>query len=362
MHFPQQTLVCFAAFVSPILAAETRQIELEWHRAADLPNPNGLKGMYGGVSNDALILAGGSNFPVPRHLGGRKQFHRTVYWQPASSMGEASWVPAPTPLPEAMAEGGCAQTPHGVAVIGGATPAGPTASSLMLGWDPVARDIHIENLPELPTPRAYVAATSVDNHLYAAGGLDAEGGIHEMLVLDLSPEGPKVWRKLPSWPGPRRFGASLGCIVVNGRKKLILCGGKLGTKGPPRSEDYLSDAYLFDPDENTWAVVATMPRPALIPATASLRPGLFAVFGGSDGHDIERLAEIGDAYRIPGDVMVFDAVTSRWHAGGDMPTGVAGATTIHMSRGWLVVGGEYSPGLRTAETHLVRLKPREGRQ
>src|SRR5688500_9100712 len=49
---------------------------LNWRRAADLPDPIGLKGMYAGVSGKHVVLAGGSNFPVPLRAGGRKVFHR----------------------------------------------------------------------------------------------------------------------------------------------------------------------------------------------------------------------------------------------------------------------------------------------
>ncbi|SVD81223.1 uncharacterized protein METZ01_LOCUS434077, partial [marine metagenome] len=38
---------------------------LEWKPLPDLPDPIGVAGPFVGVHNDALIVAGGANFPVP---------------------------------------------------------------------------------------------------------------------------------------------------------------------------------------------------------------------------------------------------------------------------------------------------------
>jgi N-acetylneuraminic acid mutarotase len=78
------------------------------------------------------------------------------------------------------------------------------------------------------------------------------------------------------------------------------------------------------------------------------------ITGGSDGHDIGRLAELGERYRLPGDAMLFDAAASRWSAAGAMPLGVAGAAVVALPGGaHLVAGGEYSPALRTPRVFVV---------
>ena len=78
------------------------------------------------------------------------------------------------------------------------------------------------------------------------------------------------------------------------------------------------------------------------------------IAGGSDGHEIDRLAEIGDRYRMPDDVMLFDASAGRWSAAGAMPLGVAGAAVVPLPEGaHLVAGGEYCPALRTPRAFIV---------
>ena len=42
---------------------QNEQISLEWKQLADLPDVEGFAGSYAGVSNGALIVCGGANFP-----------------------------------------------------------------------------------------------------------------------------------------------------------------------------------------------------------------------------------------------------------------------------------------------------------
>ncbi|MGH8018054.1 MAG: hypothetical protein ACREIA_07150 [Opitutaceae bacterium] len=153
-----------------------------------------------------------------------------------------------------------------------------------------------------------------------------------------------------------RFGSRLKPLLTyhfNGLERLVLCGGKIGTPGPARASDYLDDAYAFDPENNSWRVFPRMPRPALLAPSVQLSSTQLAVCGGSDGHDLERMAELGSAYQIPDDVLVFDASTSVWGRAGSMPIGVVGAAVIEVDGGWILAGGEYSPGLRTPKVHLL---------
>src|SRR5438128_828532 len=56
------------------------RIALRWNSLPDLPNPVGVAGPFVGVFNDALIVAGGANFPeAPPWRGGKKTWHDAVY-------------------------------------------------------------------------------------------------------------------------------------------------------------------------------------------------------------------------------------------------------------------------------------------
>jgi N-acetylneuraminic acid mutarotase len=332
--------------------------ELRWTPVRDLPDPVGLKGMIAGVTGDRLLLAGGSSFPVPKSAGGKKAFHRAAWTQPLASAGRAAWTPLGDALPRAMAEGASVTTPHGVVSLGGDGGAGMLRDVLLLAWNPARAALDLRALPALPLTVGSAAAAWHDGKLYVAGGDDGRGGTQLCAALDLAaalrdPAAAR-WEPLPAWPGPRRFGAALVPLEFGGRTELVLAGGKIGTPGPATQQDYLADAFAFDPVARTWRALPPLPRRALLAVALCIAPGRLLIAGGSDGHDIERLAEIGERYRLPGDAMIFDAATGRWSAAGAMPLGVAGAAVVPLPGGaHLVAGGEYSPALRTPRVFVV---------
>jgi SSS family solute:Na+ symporter len=61
-----------AVLSPPAAATDTPESALQWSRLPDLPDPLGLGGPFVGTSNNALIVAGGSNFPVSPFQGGTK--------------------------------------------------------------------------------------------------------------------------------------------------------------------------------------------------------------------------------------------------------------------------------------------------
>jgi N-acetylneuraminic acid mutarotase len=65
------------------------------------------------------------------------------------------------------------------------------------------------------------------------------------------------------------------------------------------------------------------------------------------------MAELGARYRLPDRIMIYDAARDAWRAGGAMPLGVVAAAVVDTGRGWIVAGGEYSPGLRTDRVYFV---------
>lgn len=340
------------------LSAHATAAELNWTRVRDLPDPVGLKGMVAGVTGDRIVLAGGSNFPVPRSAGGRKTFHRTGWTQPVSARGDGTWTPLGNVLPRALAEGASVTTPHGLVSVGGDGGAGMLADVLLLAWDEARGALDVRTLPPLPRALGSAAAAWHEGKLYVVGGDDGRGGTQVFASLALAAalrEGAAAWELLPTWPGPRRFGAALVPLAFpDGKTRLVLAGGKIGTPGPATQADYLDDAFAFEPAAQTWSTLPALPRRALLAAAFSPTPGRLVVAGGSDGHDIERVVELGEKYRLPDDAMLFDVTTGRWSAAGEMPLGVAGAAVLPLPDGLhLLAGGEYSPALRTARVYQV---------
>jgi N-acetylneuraminic acid mutarotase len=244
--------------------------------------------------------------------------------------------------------------------MGGQGETGATAEVFILRWDKKNSVVQRSQLPDLPVSCANAAAVYGQGKLYVAGG-DANGqGLSHFWALDLATAlaqpARAAWVALPPWPGSRRFGAVLAVLKAEGREQLFLFGGRIKAVGPAMLSDYLDDAYRYDPASQKWTVLARMPHPALLAASARIGPSQLAVLGGSDGHDLDRMAELGERYRLPDHIAVYDADADRWHEGGRMPLGVVGAAVVELDSGWLVAGGEYSPGLRTAHVYQMNLK------
>lgn len=341
-------------------------VELHWRQVADLPDPAGRKGMVAGLAGDRIVLAGGSNFPVPRNAGGKKTFHRTAWVQPLAGAGRDAWTPLGDVLPRALAEGAAVTTPHGVVSLGGDGGAGMLGDVLLLAWNPARAVLDPLPLPPLPLAVGSAAAAWHEGKLYVAGGDDGRGGTHLCAALDLGAAlrdpAPVRWEPLPPWPGPRRFGAALVPVEFpDGKTHLVLAGGRIGAPGPATQMDYLADAFAYDPRARSWRALPPLPRPALLAVALRASAGRLVIAGGSDGHDIERLAEIGERYRLPGDAMVLDTRDGRWSPAGQMPLGIAGAAVVPLpGGGHLVAGGEYSPGLRTAQVHHLTVRDEGG--
>jgi N-acetylneuraminic acid mutarotase len=346
--------------ISAAESAPRHATTFHWKRIPDLPDPVGLKGAYAGLSNGWVLHAGGSNFPVPRSAGGAKAFSDRIYVRPAGA-ADAPWREASARLPFGLAEGATVTVDAGVIAIGGQTLKGPVADVFLLRADSTGERIERQPLPSLPAPCANATATLCNGSIYVAGGEQASKGMSHFWRLEVAaalanPAGA-AWQSLPSWPGSPRFGAILVTLERDGREQLFLFSGRGEALRPTTIDEYLTDAYRFDPRSGVWAKAAKMPHPALIAAGVRIDRSRAAIMGGSDGHDLHRMAELGERYRIPDHIAIYDAATDAWTVEGTMPIGVVGAAVAKLDDGsWLVAGGEYSPSLRTAQAFRLEVR------
>jgi N-acetylneuraminic acid mutarotase len=211
-------------------------------------------------------------------------------------------------------------------------------------------------MPDLPEPVANASAAELGGWLYVAGGDGRSGSVGTFLRIDVAramTDASARWEVLPGWPGRARYGAMLVAVTTVQGDGLWLGGG---IEGPARSQaDYLRDAFVYDPTARAWRTAAQMPRGAVMGASVKIDASRLLVLGGSDGHDFQRMRELGEKYRIPGDVLLYDARADRWLPAGTMPLGLVGAAVVRERDGWLVAGGEYTPGLRTPAVYRLML-------
>src|SRR5690348_6499323 len=94
------TLGAWAAGASRgALAADGNPPELQWGALPPLPDPEGFAGMFAGTIGDALLVAGGANFPDRRPWdGGVKRWYDAVWLleDPAGPWRRVGSLPRPS--------------------------------------------------------------------------------------------------------------------------------------------------------------------------------------------------------------------------------------------------------------------------
>ncbi len=342
---------------------------LEWQSPASLPplpEGRGLAGAFVGVEAGALLFAGGSHFDKPAWEGGTKHFQANIYVLSdregsGSEAQEPAWKVGGT-LPVAIAHGAAVATARwGVVCLGGTDGTHCQDKVFSLQWDSKSQTVTVsEAWPSLPVACEKIAATvissSVATTIYVAGGVTQDGKespyFHSLTIPHNATEQQRTqlaWEPLPTWPGPSRFGAALVTQHNGSGEKVYLFGGKGG-------ENYLNDAYRYDPAKGEWTAVASLPRPALLAPAIRVGQSHIFLFGGSDGHDVDRWQELRDDYHFVSDVLAYETITDTWTSAGTMPTGVATTTAVEWQGGLLIPGGELRPSVRTAELQLARLR------
>ena len=197
-----------ALLLSAASAIAAEQARLASKALPDLPDPIGVAGPFVGVHNDALIVAGGANFPVP--AGGDLWEVPKVYHADAwvlmrkKSEGEEFVYEWKTgfKLKMPVAYGMCVSTKNGVVCIGGQTGETVYSDVFRLEWGAESKTLKQTKLPALPSACTGGAAAMIGEVVYVAGGQGGAGldtATKNFWRLDLGDNKSK-WKKSPSEP------------------------------------------------------------------------------------------------------------------------------------------------------------------
>lgn len=228
---------------------------LDWSQLKPLANNHGFAGAFAGVSNDALIVAGGANFPdgYPWE-GGAKRWHDAIY---IFETPDGDWRKSEQTLPRPLAYGVSFTVPsrNAVLFIGGNDQEASYATTYEVTYR--GGELGFKELPSLPSAIAMGCGALIDDSVYVAGGTpDGKVALQTFYRLDLG-EGNPVWESL-AWPAnaPPRI---LSVAGVSAGKFYLFGGADLGSdKWDKRT--YLNDAYAFDPSADTWKRLAALPK------------------------------------------------------------------------------------------------------
>lgn len=341
---------------------------LQWGELAPLPDVVGFAGPFAGVSNGALIVAGGANFP-----GGRPWDEHPKVWHDRVFVlddPDGAWTVVPTRLPRPVAYGVALTWNDAVVCVGGGDADEHGAACFTMRS--TGTDVAIEALPSLPTPVAFFCGALLDDVVFVFGGIDrpnATSCLHRAFALDLAvPAGERAWVEIDPWPGPARYLAVAG--AQGGSVYLV---GGIGLEpdaegAPSRIKPFHRDAYRYTPGPNrvdgAWVRVNDLPSPIAAAPTPALALGdaHLLVLGGDDG-SLAGGALRDDHPGFAGDVLAYHTITDTWVRRGGVPrelgpdpAGDPGAGTwppvttpiVRWGGRFVLPSGEIRPGVRTS--------------
>ena len=358
-------------------AADASRERFHWGQLPALPDELGVAGAYSGISHDALIVAGGANFPDP-DWESPKVFSDTIWVLTQSKDGEAilpgrnsagfgdaryRWAKMGR-LPRPLAYGAVVTYRDSVICLGGTDGTAVYRDVFSLTWDPLEQKVMVKELPALISPCAYGAATVAGDSIFVAGGQKEPGletAMNNFWTLDMSQRGSSgfLWRELPGWPGPERaFNLAVAqhngfsdCVyVISGRRTLD---GKL---------DFLSDVYEFDTSlvgeagGRSWRRVPDSPVCVMAGTAVPVGQSHLFVFGGADGSLAARVNELRDRHPgFPRRVSAFHTITGSWVDVGTMPASHVSTTAVKWNGMIVIPSGEVRPRMRSPKVWVAKL-------
>jgi N-acetylneuraminic acid mutarotase len=304
-----------------------------------------LAGQFAGVHNGALIVAGGSHFPVSKWAGGRKVWVSDVF---VLERPEAQW--RKFDLPQPLAYGGSASHAKGLLLIGGGDADRNHAACLWLRW--TGRSLEVGGGPVLPVPLANCAAAVIAEQAFVVGGQQsptATAAERTLYSLDLR-HADAGWKAEMELPGRGRI---LPSVAAAGGHLYVAGGASLDADadGQP-ARDYLSDAWRFTPGIG-WNRLPSLPEPAAAAPAFGLGDSFF-VLGGSDGFLAPREAELRDQH--PGfsrSVKVFHPGKWSWQILDWLLFSLVTTTSVIWNGLVVVPGGEDRPAHRSNAVYAV---------
>ena len=234
MRFSPIAAIALCVFSCVVAGNVLAEDILRWAELPELPPPPGMAhqlgvaGPFAGISNDALIIAGGANFPSPVWQS-TKVWHDDIYVLVRDSVGSISADGSyrsvtGQKLSKPVAYGASVSTSYGVVCIGGNDSERTYSDVFLLQWDPEKEETTTKTLPSLPEARANSSATLIADTIYVAGGTSGPGletAQRSLWSLDLSridDADELEWKRLLPWPGPSRaFAIAVALFFKGGR-------------------------------------------------------------------------------------------------------------------------------------------------
>lgn len=354
MFFRLIHLTLLLALGLVFLGASPCQAEtlLDWHELPDLPNPLGVAGPFAGVDNDALIVAGGANFPQPIWESD-KQWVDTIHVLVKNADGY-QWKEGGK-LPRLVAYGASVSTSRGVLCLGGCDAEEVFTDAYFLTWD--GDLVNTAPCASLPEPVAYAQAAILDNKVYLVAGQSDTGlssAGKKVWTLDLSQPGDlkdAKWTELPSLPGPTRAFHQVAVQHDGFREAIYVIGGRREEAGETQ---FLSDVWQYVPETKTWRQRSDAPQVIMAGEAIGIGQSHIFILGGADESNWGKADELKDNHPgFPKDIFAYHTITDTWTRAGLMPENQVTTTAVRWGDSVIIPSGEVRPRVRSSQVWQV---------
>ena len=354
-------------------------INLNWAELPAIPSAPGaaaqpgLAGAFIGVHNDALLIAGGANFPDGLAWEGAiKVYHNDIYIL-EKYKDQYSWYSKRRfTLPKKIAYGVSIATHKGLICIGGTNGSTESEDVYQMSWNNQLKEIKIESLSPLPFPMSNMSGGLIGNKIYLSGiNKTNQQKFFGLLDLEAIRNG---WQELALWGGAPRTHA-IGIVQNNGKEDCFYL-----FKGRYKGQDSLSalhsDSWIYNPSSKQWSEIndAAAKGPEFLSAGTAIATGANSIlfFGGDDGLIFNQLegfiskivsakdsAELNQLVKErntilenhPGfsqDIWSFQTITQSWTKVGVLPNKTQVTTTAAKWNDLTIIPtGEIQPSIRT---------------
>lgn len=320
---------------------------------------HGLAACFAGTIDGTPYIAGGANFPdVPCAEGGTKHFYQDIY-----AYDGQCWTQRGK-LPFGVASGASANIdPQRILCVGGQGDEGLHREAFILSAD------GITPLPDLPIALAEHSVCIYQHKAYVVGGRsDSRSNLH---VYSIDTDHPATgWQVVATLPDGARLQPV--CIVQTGATaaRLFVFGGYNPDIQPATAR---TDGRSLDLQTFVWQPTAPLPDGMTLVGSVATTSGYSHIlcFGGVNKQVFE--ARLNDAtptndyfthapawYRFNDRILVYHTITNTWFAlTQNSAFARAGAGLMPWADGFLMVGGETMPGIRSTDvTHITVEQPR----
>ena len=321
---------------------------LHWTECAGLPPASGnseripFAGAYAGVSNDALIIAGGAHRVAGDPLEKARLFDDIVVLPLSNAESPDSSAVEPTPyawrsgfhLDSPLAFGASASTDQGLVCLGGWNGTRNVDDAFLMTWDAERRTVHKTDLPSLPLPSRNCAAAAVGTNIYVAALEPGASAAHFWrLNLEHRQSG---WQELPTCPS--EADQSFAVSQHNGENDCfyLICQNRSNSNADPARNG--ASIWEFNPArydrgiknsaaDSFWRKMADAPPYANISAALPIGQGFIFAFG-ANGDD--------------NTVGIFHTITNTWVDGGAASIRLKGGISLVWHNRFILSGVDES--------------------